>query len=233
MARVFVQDTEMKDIANAIREKNGSTDTYKPSEMGNAIREIVSGGENPLMYAVYLKELFMNTTFPNDYELLIDVPNVKSLTQAFYGVKGIKKICINGNNENSSVTFDNAFRNCEVEIIDCSQFKFKLGNGAYALRNCMRLTTILGEIDFSECTSTIAMFTDSNNLKELRFKPNTIKLTLDLWSQKQLSNESIQSIIDGLATVETSQTLTFHADVKAKLTEAQLTQITSKNWTLA
>lgn len=48
-----------------------------------------------------------------------------------------------------------------------------------------------------------------------------------------LTDDSIQSIIDALATVTTTQTLTLHKDVKAKLTEAQLTQITSKNWTLA
>lgn len=44
MARVFVQDTELQDIANAIREKNGTETTYKPSEMGNAVRGIQSGG---------------------------------------------------------------------------------------------------------------------------------------------------------------------------------------------
>ena len=45
MARVFVKDTELTDIANAIREKNGTEETYKPSEMGDAVRAIeVSGG---------------------------------------------------------------------------------------------------------------------------------------------------------------------------------------------
>ena len=34
-------------------------------------------------------------------------------------------------------------------------------------------------------------------------------------------------------TGQTSQTLKFHADVKAKLTEEQITTITGKNWTLA
>ena len=37
MSKVLVTDTHLTDIANAIRDKNGSTDTYKPSEMANAI----------------------------------------------------------------------------------------------------------------------------------------------------------------------------------------------------
>lgn len=50
-----------------------------------------------------------------------------------------------------------------------------------------------------------------------------------------LTNESVQSIIDHLAdlTGATAQTLTFHATVGAKLTDAQKAQITAKNWTLA
>lgn len=50
-----------------------------------------------------------------------------------------------------------------------------------------------------------------------------------------LSAESVQSVIDHLAdlTGQTTQTLTFHATVGARLTEAQKTSITSRNWTLA
>ena len=40
MATVFTDDTHYKNIANAIRAKNGSTDTYKPSEMSAAIEAI-------------------------------------------------------------------------------------------------------------------------------------------------------------------------------------------------
>ncbi len=44
MAKVLVTDIHLTDIANAIRDKNGSTDTYKPSEMANAISNIETGG---------------------------------------------------------------------------------------------------------------------------------------------------------------------------------------------
>jgi hypothetical protein len=41
---VTVDDTKFKAIADAIRAKNGTTKTYKPSEMASAIEEIQSGG---------------------------------------------------------------------------------------------------------------------------------------------------------------------------------------------
>ena len=87
--------------------------------------------------------------------------------------------------------------------------------------------------DFSNVQSGYSSaFQKASALVEVRFVTGTIKVTI-LFSSALLSAESIQSIIDGLATVETAQTLTLHADVKAKLTEAQLDTITSKNWNLA
>lgn len=41
---VTVDDTNLKAIANAIREKVGTEETYQPSEMANAIKTIKSGG---------------------------------------------------------------------------------------------------------------------------------------------------------------------------------------------
>lgn len=44
MAKVLVNDSSLTSIANAIREKTGSSDTYKPSEMAGAIASITTGG---------------------------------------------------------------------------------------------------------------------------------------------------------------------------------------------
>ena len=87
-------------------------------------------------------------------------------------------------------------------------------------------------LDLSSATliGTFANYCD--NLEEIRFVPNTIKVTINFAANKSLSNATIQSIIDGLAEVETLQTLTLHADVGAKLTDEQKAVITAKNWTL-
>lgn len=44
MSKVLVNESSLTGIANAIRGKNGSTDTYKPSEMAAAITAISGGG---------------------------------------------------------------------------------------------------------------------------------------------------------------------------------------------
>lgn len=44
MGNVIINDSNLTNIANAIRAKNGTTNTYKPSEMADAITAITGGG---------------------------------------------------------------------------------------------------------------------------------------------------------------------------------------------
>ena len=44
MANVIINDTNLTNIANAIREKNGTSETYKPNQMAAAILAIQGGG---------------------------------------------------------------------------------------------------------------------------------------------------------------------------------------------
>jgi len=48
MSKVLVTDTYLQNIANAIRNKNGSNVTYTPAEMASAITAI-SGGSSPIL----------------------------------------------------------------------------------------------------------------------------------------------------------------------------------------
>jgi hypothetical protein len=99
--------------------------------------------------------------------------------------------------------------------------------------DCILLETIQEPLNFQNVITANNTFLTCNALKNIRFVAGTIKVNISFSSSSLLSAESIQSIIDGLATVETAQTLTLHATVKAKLTEEQIASITSKNWTLA
>ena len=47
MANVLINESSMTAIANAIRAKNGTSTTYKPSEMASAISAIDGGGSTP------------------------------------------------------------------------------------------------------------------------------------------------------------------------------------------
>ncbi len=48
MANVIVEEQSLIDIANSIRTKNGTSNTYKPSEMASAIESITGGSSEDL-----------------------------------------------------------------------------------------------------------------------------------------------------------------------------------------
>lgn len=72
MANKLYEETAIRDIADAIREKNGGNATYRVSEMGDAVRAITGGGSEPLaafsqtnpIVAQYMAEV---TYSPSDY----------------------------------------------------------------------------------------------------------------------------------------------------------------------
>lgn len=101
-------------------------------------------------------------------------------------------------------------------------------NGRYSLQ------TIVGELDFSECESNQQQnpFNGCTSLIEVRFTPESIKQNISFTQSSQLSDESIQSILDGLATVSTTRTLSLNSAVYAKLTEEQKQSATDKGWTI-
>ena len=86
-------------------------------------------------------------------------------------------------------------------------------------------------LDLSSALSVGSMFNVCSSLKEARFKAITIKKSIGFPQSPNLSATSIQSIIDGLATVTTAQTITFNKTIV--LTDEQKATISDKGWTLA
>jgi hypothetical protein len=84
-------------------------------------------------------------------------------------------------------------------------------------------------LDFSSATG-INSQVWNNWLQNLKVVPETIKCNFAI-TMNTLTAESIQSIIDGLATVTTAQTLTLHKNIV--LTDEQKATINAKGWTLA
>ena len=146
---------------------------------------------------------------------------------------------------------------CETNdiIIDFSQITTN-GMLSYLLENS--LIEIFIPVDVSGLPKLTNIFRGASNLKvaelvgvntnqefdavyafcsELRevYIDGVVGKNIALNNSALLSEGSIQRVIDVLAdlTGQATQTLTLHADVKAKLTEEQIATITSKNWTLA
>lgn len=113
--------------------------------------------------------------------------------------------------------------------------KFKLSNATLLFNGRTSLEEVIGELDFSGIKSVSdqnSPFNGCTSLVEIRFTKESIKYGLSFVRSSQLSDESIQSILDGLATVSSTQTLAFNSAVYAKLTEEQKQSATDKGWTI-
>ena len=88
-------------------------------------------------------------------------------------------------------------------------------------------------LDVSSVTSVANMNMFKGNtgtIKEIYFVENCIKWSFSIGSP-YLTTESIQSIFDGLAYVETAQTLTLHSNLK--ILQSQVDSANEKGWTVA
>ena len=156
----------------------------------------------------------------------------KAYKLSYYGIKSIENIDF----YIDFVTFELDFQYSSVKTmvgVDVS----KLTTCRTMFSNCRNLVSIQRPFDMSSKSAQhmAGMFSNCFSLVDVHFVAETIKESISFAESPLLSAESIQSIIGGLVdlTDETAQTLTLHADVKAKLTEGQLATITSKNWNLA
>lgn len=238
MANKLYDENSVKAVADAIRAKNGSTEKYKLADMPQAIANINSttmGG-----YWDYLS-IFRTSEYAD-----LDIADVKipkycqSLYRSFSGTYHVrpkyKTVIVSKPDESEyPVTdlhemFDYNTTTRELYLnIDTS----KVTNFSNILSvNYTVLNHIYGEIDCSSSSQSISGF-NGNNLVTITFKPETIKKTIHFTVASNLSDESVQSIINGLAQVEAAQTLTFHQQVKDRLTEEQIAAINEKGWTLA
>ena len=236
-------DADLTIVADAIRSKGGTSEKLPfPQGMASAIEAISSGGSGDnLAYATVVQFNDLNL-FEND-SVVLHLDNIKSLdnvlnqTVANTTVKILEIYC------NNKITNMNAMcpaylPNAEnalkkiilyVDTSQCINF-----NGIVWKQ--VNLEEITGTpLDFTSATSCSLIFNNCDNLKEVRFKPNTISCNAPFNGSANFTNETIESIINGLVDLSglTSKTLTLHTNVKAKLTETQLAIITGKNWTLA
>ena len=236
MSEYLIQDTTLTAIGDAIRAKTGGTELIVPENMPTEIESIQSGGEDWVNQITTYTSLFYKREFPEGYDLVIKFNDFAQpdLSQMCAYTKNLNSIKIKGTVINNAAV-NRTFRNSHVKTIDLTECIIKSSNKNVqeTFFGCFYLHTIIGTIDFSQCSGFINIYNSCSELVNVEFLPNNIFYSIQFAQSPLLSDESIQSIINGLATVETAQTLTLHKDVKAKLTESQIAQITSKNWNLA
>lgn len=238
MANKLYDENSVKAIADAIRAKNGSTEKYKLADMPLAIENIESSAEGKCWDYV--------ASFKISEYVDLDIADVEipkycqSLYRSFSGTYAVrpkyKMVIVSKPDETEYPITDLRemfYYNTTTRELYLNIDTSKVTNFSNILQlNYTGLNHIYGEIDCSSSGQSINGF-NGNNLVTITFKAETIKSSIAFSAASKLSDESIQSIINGLAQVETAQTITFHANVKAKLTEEQIAVINEKGWTLA
>ena len=236
--------TAKADIKSVIEEKgvevgNGTIDTY-----AEKISEISVGGLEVERYATLIN--LENLNLFGTEEVVLNLDNAKSLENFYYSKsetenKTVKHITINCPNQITSMrttfsggSYPDYFLEHITLNVDTSKsqwwinaffrmFKLKIIDG-------MPLNPIKDNGNgFQSC------FGQCSEIEQIRFVEKSILRNISFSATDKLSDESIQSIINGLAelTGGTAQTLTLNATVGAKLTDTQKATITAKNWTLA
>ena len=96
---------------------------------------------------------------------------------------------------------------------------------------CYSLTSLnISSFNLSAVTNVDNMFNECSSLTDLQFGTN-LKVSLDL-SDSPLTHTSALSVLNGLATITTSQSITFKASTYSTLTAAEIKTATDKGWAI-
>lgn len=227
-------------IANAIRSKTGKTAAIEPVNMAAEIESIQTGsGGNPFQQVInnqegdgkpsayYLFYLYKGTSLDSVFKGL-DTSKVTNLERMFYECTNLTSVPLF---DTSSVTdMNNMFNNCakltSVPLFDTS----KVTKMNYMFYGCSSLT-IIPALDTSNVTSLYQVFSHCSKLEEIHM--TGMKVKFDISSSTKFTESALVEILNNLATVTSTQTLTMGSTNLAKLTDEEKAIATNKGWTLA
>lgn len=148
---VVVLDSTLTNIADAIRGKNGSSDTYKPSEMPAAITAIPSGGGEGIPREVDANGVYGMPSESFSFVLPSDAKSITpyALAYAFYNATGLTSADMSSvTSITGSSSLTSAFQGCtSLQSVDLSSLK--LISGDYVFANTFNGCTSLSNVDFT------------------------------------------------------------------------------------
>lgn len=216
------QVAESKPYINTSEITNFSYFFASGARLGNLDKVDTSNGTN-FSYA------FFNCTNIDVLPYDIDTSKGTNFLNMFNGCTALTEININ---TSKGTNFRLMFHSCK-SIVQIDNINVSNSTDCYQMFFANeKLTTISSTLNVSKCTEFSGMFAYCQSLINVSFTQNSIKYDISFGQSSKLSDESIQSIINGLATVSTTRTLKFSSTVINKLTDEQLLQIANKNWSI-
>lgn len=226
--------------------------TSKTIEMANTFLQCKSLKNFPLIDTRNLKSMYMTfAKTPLEEIPLFDMSNVE---KAQYVFQETKLKTIPQFNTAKLENMDGFLGNCplleSIPLLDlsnvtnangafssCKSLKSipefntsKLQNASNLFAGCSSLTSI-PRLNFSKVNSLYHVVYNCTSLKE--FLPYGMKVSFDLSSSTKFERENLVTVLNNLATVTTTQTLTLGEVNLAKLTDEDKKIATDKGWTLA
>lgn len=181
------------------------------------------GSSFPINKIVSAGNLFYGTTFDSE-DIVFDFGGATLNTGlSGYGAASAFRIAKNGdllhtltikNITMSNVSFESAFRVNAIKKIIFENAVVAPSSLQMTFYYCTNLESITGEIDCSYCPGFNNTFSRCDNLKDITFKPNTIKANISFYDSSALTETSLVSIANGLDGTATGQTLTLRATSK-------------------
>ncbi len=189
-----------------------------------------------LKYANSVVGLFKGARFPENTELIIDIPNCSDLSEMLRGTKSLNKVKISGNVDGNLVLLDFCFTSGSagkdsLTEIDFTDFILRIGSMNSCFNQRAGLKKILGVFDLSELVEgQVLMLAPVAALEEIRFKENTIKNRVTATACKNLSVESAKSILLGLVNLaDTEKAFTLAVSLSAVTWEKLAADTTAPN----
>lgn len=188
---------------------------------------------NPLYYMKVKDFQWQSAEFPEGFDFVLKLKYVPtSLNAMLSSAKGVKTVTLICDAE-GTVSFAQIIKETTVETLNLTNFKPIPNNFSYFAHNARKLIKIEGALDLSECTNVTNAFLATTSLEEIEFEPLTIPISISFSTCTKLTHQSLMSIINGLAVVEATQTLTLGTTNLAKLTDEEKAIATEKGWSLA
>lgn len=218
---------------------DGYTDGYDEGYQIGYTEGYEQGKAETVDYLPYLKTLAFSTDISEVTEDMdLNLENATTIASLFDGCTlncnkitvRISNICTNirasfRSNQNVGLVK-------EIEIVGDTS---KVEHLDYMFSGKNLVERIIGEFDFSSATSTTAMFAGCKSLIRFTPKSSTLKISISFYECPNLSDESIDFIVNAYAdmTGQTAPVLTVHPTVKAKIVaddEKEDTDPTKRNW---
>ena len=240
MAIVKTDDVHYQNIANSIREKILTDAKYKPNEMAGGVSQVYEAGytrgkeENIGGIPEYINGFTLRSNEALDNFEITLPETVTSLESMFENTRKFKTITVHATGQNiTSLRQTFAYFNVErVVNIDFDTSKVKDWNRCFTRSGLSASSfnhTVNGVLDFSSATG-LTNFTYNGNAGIYHFiaKSETIKVNMTL--HVKVDDETMQSVLNGLANVGTARTLTVQPVNGEVLTTDQIEAAAAKGW---